>query len=190
MERRHPINLAKIKNVTMRSKESVVLSPEQFRDVVKRLPENVNMIAVTMGCLCLRVSEALGLKWEDIDWERQTVTIRRSAYRGSIDETKTASSKAKLPLHPALPCSRSPIGLLSCTLAAVASAEWISLIPASTPTWAFMPKCHCPFLLVERISGSRSPLLFLVEEGAPRIVASQLQSTIVPVPILRPCCSR
>lgn len=102
LERRNPIEIVKIKNVTMRSKESVVLSPEQFRDVVKRLPENVNMIAVTMGCLGLRVSEALGLKWSDIDWEHQTVTIRRSAYRGAIDETKTASSKAKLPLHPAL----------------------------------------------------------------------------------------
>jgi integrase len=102
LERRNPIEIVKIKNVTMRSKESVVLSPDQFRDVVKRLPENVNMIAVTMGCLGLRVSEALGLKWSDIDWQLQTVTIRRSAYRGAIDETKTTSSKAKLPLHPAL----------------------------------------------------------------------------------------
>ena len=102
LERRNPIEIVKIKNVTMRSKESVVLSPDQFRDVVKRLPENVNMIAVTMGCLGLRVSEALGLKWSDIDWELQTVTIRRSAYRGAIDETKTTSSRAKLPLHPVL----------------------------------------------------------------------------------------
>ena len=102
IERRNPVDLVKIKNVTMRSKESVVLSPHQFRDVVRRLPQNVNMIAVTMGCLGLRVSEALGLKWEDIDWQRQTVTIRRSAYRGAIDETKTPASQAKLPLHPAL----------------------------------------------------------------------------------------
>ena len=50
----------------------------------------------------LRVSEALGLQWSDIDWEHGTVTIRRSAYRGSIAETKNTSSKAKLPLHPTL----------------------------------------------------------------------------------------
>jgi integrase len=124
MERRNPIDLVKIKNVTMRSKESVVLSPEQFRDVVKRLPENVNMIAVTMGCLGLRVSEALGLKWEDIDWERQTVTIRRSAYRGSIDETKTASSKAKLPLHPAL-ADLLTVWKMKC------NTEWIFANPAT-----------------------------------------------------------
>jgi integrase len=102
LERRNPIELVKIKNVTKRNRESVVLSPDQFRNVVKRLPENVKMVTVTMGCLGLRVSEALGLKWEGIDWENQTVTIRRSAYRGSIDETKTTFSKAKLPMHPVL----------------------------------------------------------------------------------------
>ncbi len=40
--------------------------------------------------------------WEDFDWQHATVTIRRSAYRGAIDETKTTSSKAKLPLAPLL----------------------------------------------------------------------------------------
>src|SRR6202041_3971457 len=43
-----------------------------------------------------------GLQWSDIDWEKQTVSIRRSAYRGAIDDTKNNSSKAKLPLHPTL----------------------------------------------------------------------------------------
>jgi integrase len=98
LERRNPIEIVKIRNVTRRTKEAVVLSPDQFREVVRRLPAHVNMIAITMSCLGLRVSEALGLRWEDFDWQHTTVTIRRSAYRGAIDETKTTSSKAKLPL--------------------------------------------------------------------------------------------
>ena len=102
LERRNPIEIVKIKNVTRRTKEAVVLSPEQFREVIRRLPAHVNMIAITMACLGLRVSEALGLRWEDFDWQHTTVTIRRSAYRGAIDETKTTSSKAKLPLAPML----------------------------------------------------------------------------------------
>jgi integrase len=102
LERRNPIEIVKIKNVTRRTKETVVLSPEQFREVVRRLPAHVNMIAITAACLGLRVSEALGLRWEDFDWQHKTVTIRRSAYRGAIDETKTSSSKAKLPLAPLL----------------------------------------------------------------------------------------
>jgi integrase len=98
LERRNPIEIVKIKNVTRRTKEAVVLSPEQFREVIRRLPAHVNMITITMACLGLRISEALGLRWEDFDWHHTTVTIRRSAYRGAIDETKTTSSKAKLPL--------------------------------------------------------------------------------------------
>ena len=101
LERRNPLEFVDIKGVTKRRKDSVVLSPDQFRDVISRLPAHVNMISITMGCLGLRVSEALGLQWKDIDWERKTVAIRRSAYRGAIDET-TASSTARLPLAAAL----------------------------------------------------------------------------------------
>ncbi len=45
-----------------------------------------------------------------------------------------------------------------------------------------MPKCHCLPLRVWCISGSRSPLLFLVDEGASISVAS----TMVPVPSFTP----
>jgi integrase len=102
LERRNPLDIVRIRNVTRRTKEAVVLSPEQFREVVRRLPAHVNMIAIVMSCLGLRVSEALGLRWEDFDWQHRTVTIRRSAYRGAVDETKTTSSRAKLPLAPLL----------------------------------------------------------------------------------------
>jgi integrase len=99
LERRNPVDIVKIRNVTRRVKEPVVLTPEQFRAIAPQLPAHVNMIAIAAACLGLRVSEALGLQWGDIDWELQTVTIRRSAYRGAIDDTKNAGSKAKLPLH-------------------------------------------------------------------------------------------
>jgi integrase len=102
LERRNPVDIVKIKNVTKVQKEAIVLTPELFREVVLRLPEHVNMIAMTAACLGLRVSEALGLKWEDIDWEAGIVTIKRSAYRGSIDDTKNTPSKARLPVHPTL----------------------------------------------------------------------------------------
>lgn len=101
-ERRNPVELAKVKNVTKRTKEPVVLTQDQFREVLRRLPPHVNMVAVLSGCLGLRVSEALGLKWTDIDWTKQTIKIQRSAYRGAIDDTKTESSNAKLPLDPAI----------------------------------------------------------------------------------------
>ena len=36
LERRNLIEIVKIKNVTRRTKEAVVLSPDQFREVVRR----------------------------------------------------------------------------------------------------------------------------------------------------------
>jgi integrase len=124
LERRNPIEIVKIKNVTRRTKEAVVLSPDQFREVVRRLPAHVNMIAITMSCLGLRVSEALGLRWEDFDWQHTTVTIRRSAYRGAIDETKTTSSKAKLPLAPLL-------AELLLTWKAQSTSQWLFANPVT-----------------------------------------------------------
>jgi integrase len=101
-EWRNPIEIVKVRNVSKRTKESVVLTPAQFKEVLAQLPEHVNAVAIASACLGLRVSEALGLKWNDIDWVKRTVTISRSAYRGAIDETKTASSNASLPLDPDL----------------------------------------------------------------------------------------
>jgi integrase len=102
LDRRNPIEIVKVKGVTKRRKESIVLTPEQFRQVMRSLPPHVNMAGVVMGCLGLRSSEAFGLKWGDIDWTHKTIAIQRSAYRGAIDETKTVSSNDKLPLAPAL----------------------------------------------------------------------------------------
>src|ERR1700751_3253976 len=102
LERRNPIDIVKIKGVTKRQKESIVLTPEQFRDVMRRLPPHVNMMGIVMACLGLRSSEAFGLKWSDIDWEQRTISIQRGVYRGAIEDTKTVFSKDKLPLAPAL----------------------------------------------------------------------------------------
>lgn len=102
IEWRNPVELVKIKGVTKRTKEPVVITYEQFRAVVTKLPAHVNMVAVVSACLGLRVSETLGLRWSNIDLERHTVSIRTSAYRGAIEETKTVSSNADLPLDPRL----------------------------------------------------------------------------------------
>jgi integrase len=59
---------------------------------------------VTLGTLGLRLGEALGLKWSDIDWTRGTITIRRTLQRnrltGTLEfrEPKTAQSRRTLSL--------------------------------------------------------------------------------------------
>lgn len=41
----------------------------------------------------LRVSEALGLRWRDVDPQRRTIHIERRYARGDVDQPKTASSR-------------------------------------------------------------------------------------------------
>jgi len=46
----------------------------------------------------LRAGEALGLQWQDIDLERQLLHVRRSAWYGKVQTTKSKSSETVLPI--------------------------------------------------------------------------------------------
>jgi integrase len=100
---RNPMELVKVKGSTKRQKNIVVISPAQFRQIVKALPEPYNLMVLVCGCMGLRVSEMLALKWDDFNLEAQTVTIRRAFTHGQIQEdTKTESSGAELPVYEGL----------------------------------------------------------------------------------------
>ncbi len=46
----------------------------------------------------MRISEILGLQWQDVDFERAILHVRRSCVDGVIGECKTESSRRPLPL--------------------------------------------------------------------------------------------
>jgi integrase len=50
----------------------------------------------------LRAGEVLGLQWQDIDFDRQLLHIRRSAWYGKIQTTKSPASQSILPIPDAL----------------------------------------------------------------------------------------
>jgi integrase len=47
----------------------------------------------------LRISEAIGLKWHDIDFAKCTAVVNKSVVKGHVGETKTEASKRVVPLH-------------------------------------------------------------------------------------------
>lgn len=49
LERRNPISIIKIKGVTKRQKEPTILTPDQFRDLIRRLPAHIHMMGITMA---------------------------------------------------------------------------------------------------------------------------------------------
>jgi integrase len=59
---------------------------------------------VVLGTLGLRMSEALGLKWSDVDWERGTLTVQRTLSRDrsggglTFNEPKTKRSRRTVTL--------------------------------------------------------------------------------------------
>lgn len=94
----NPMSLVRVKDSSKRVRVPVVLTIEQFQQVLLHIPEPYRTMCVVAGCLGLRISEVLGLQWCDFDWEKHQVQIRRSWVYGRIGEPKTENSKRPMPL--------------------------------------------------------------------------------------------
>ena len=95
---RNPMSLVKIKGVGRREREIIVLTQDQFRELVSALPAPINVLVLLIGCFGFRIGEALGLHWADVDWDNLTLMLKRAYTHGEIGEVKTVASRAKLPV--------------------------------------------------------------------------------------------
>ncbi len=59
-------------------------------------------MVLVAGCLGLRVSEILALRWADFDFEGLTAMVQRSIVHGHVGDVKTEYSRDRVPLDPAL----------------------------------------------------------------------------------------
>jgi integrase len=94
----NPMSLVRVKDSSKRVRVPVVLTIEQFQQVLLHIPEPYRTMCVVAGCLGLRMSEVLGLQWCDFDWEKHQVQIRRSWVYGRLGEPKTENSKRPMRL--------------------------------------------------------------------------------------------
>ena len=100
---RNPMQLVKIKGSTKRQKKITVITPAQFKSLVEALPEPYSLMVLVCGCLGLRVSETLGLKWEDFDFAEGLLAIHQVFTHGTVQEVpKTETSGNEIPVHPRL----------------------------------------------------------------------------------------
>jgi integrase len=79
-----------------------VLTVEQVVRILSHLREPCRTMAFLDASTGLRVSELLGLKWEDIDFQKQQIHIRRSVVYGVAGQCKTKASRKPVPLDPLL----------------------------------------------------------------------------------------
>lgn len=96
------MNFVRVKDVSKRVRQPVVLTIHQFRQVLEHIPEPDRTMCFVAGCLALRISEVLGLQWRDSDWEAHQLQIRRSWVCGHVDEPKTENSRRPMPVDLAL----------------------------------------------------------------------------------------
>jgi integrase len=99
---KNPIALVRVRGGSKRLKAPRVLTPEQFCLLPPLLPEPYRTQVWIAGCLGLRVSEIMPLRWSDFDFENLTLLVQRSMVHGRGADVKTEYSKDRVPLDPAL----------------------------------------------------------------------------------------
>jgi len=89
---RNPISLVQNKGAMRRTRKARNLTVEQFHALLKELHEPFAAMALLCVCLGLRISEALALRWSDVDWLGSSLSIRRGIVEQVVDDVKTEGS--------------------------------------------------------------------------------------------------
>lgn len=83
---------------TKRLKPPMQIDPSQFYLLVSNLDFSEKLAVSLAGWLGLRISEAFGLQWQDIDLELMIVSFWRGYSHGRISNLKNEASRADLPI--------------------------------------------------------------------------------------------
>lgn len=95
----NPITLVTVKGASKRIRKPRILTVEQFRLLVSHLREPFNTLALMCVCFGLRISEALALKWSDVDWLNGTLRVERGIVQQVVDDVKTDDSRRTLTIN-------------------------------------------------------------------------------------------
>jgi integrase len=74
------------------------LTEEELRGLIAATPDEWRLLVTFLAATGLRASEALALRWSDLDLGRGRVKVRRSLVRGTIGEPKTKHARRDVPL--------------------------------------------------------------------------------------------
>src|SRR5260370_8027121 len=96
---RKPMSMVRVKGCSKRTKLPKVLTIEEFNRLLEKLREPYRTMALVALFLGPRVSEIAGLKWNDVDWDRSTISIARSWVIGKAADTKPEGSPKPFPIN-------------------------------------------------------------------------------------------
>jgi integrase len=89
---RNPISLVQNIGATRKVRKARSLTTEQFRALLQALHEPFGTMALVCVCLGLRISEALALRWADVDWLGSQISVRRGIVEQVVGDVKTEGS--------------------------------------------------------------------------------------------------
>jgi len=89
---RNPISLVQNRGASKRVRKARSLTVDEFRALLAQLREPFTTIALVCACLGLRISEALALRWTDVDWLGSKLSVRRGIVQQHVDDCKTEGS--------------------------------------------------------------------------------------------------
>jgi integrase len=90
---RNPMELVTIKGASKRTRKPRSLTVEEFQRFLRELGEPFRTICLVCVCLGLRISEALALKWCDVDWLNGKLSVQRGIVRQHVDDVKSDESR-------------------------------------------------------------------------------------------------
>ena len=74
------------------------LSPDEIVALIAALPERHRLQVSLIARTGLRISEALGLRWQDVDRQEGVVRVRQAVVGGKIGKPKTKRSRRSIPV--------------------------------------------------------------------------------------------
>ena len=93
-----PVRGSGVRQSEKRERFPAVLSAHEFRILNDALPLRECVLVCVALSIGLRRGELAGLRWEDVDYEQLTLTIRRSVVDQVVGRVKTEASQRPLPL--------------------------------------------------------------------------------------------
>lgn len=115
------------------------LTAEQVAAIIDDAPERYRLLIRVVAMTGMRRSEALGLRWKDIDHEAGVVKIRRRLYKGDVGPPKSKTGKRSIPIPDALIptwTSHGPRAFTRMTVTTSSRRPRVSRSGRTTPTWS------------------------------------------------------
>ena len=81
--------------------EAITCTPEQTLLILNELEEPEFILTLLIAATGLSISEALGLQWADIEYDRNRIVVRRS-WVEEVGDCKNVYRKAPVAMHPVL----------------------------------------------------------------------------------------